>query len=83
MPDNELTKEKKATIKNLLNHSVGINIHAIPGYSTDAHVATLIEILNGTAPAKNNPILVNKEPDESIYISVSYTHLTLPTTPYV
>ena len=69
LPDNEFTKEKKATIKNLLNHSAGINIHALPGYSADSSVPTLVEILNGTPPAKNNPVLVNKEPDESTYIS--------------
>ena len=69
LPDNEFTKEKKATIKNLLNHSAGINLHAIPGYSTDSPAPTLVEILNGTPPVKNNPILVNKEPDEGKYIS--------------
>ena len=69
LPDNEFTKEKKATIKNLLNHSAGINVHAIPGYSTNSDVPALIEILNGTPPVKNNPILTNKEPDERIYIS--------------
>ncbi|WP_158237275.1 serine hydrolase domain-containing protein [Aquimarina sp. MAR_2010_214] len=69
LPDNEFTKEKKATIKNLLNHSAGINLHGIPGYSTDSPVPTLVEILNGTPPAKNGPILVNIEPDERIYVS--------------
>lgn len=69
LPDNEFTKEKKATIKNILNHSAGINVHAIPGYSIDESVPTLIEILNGTPPVKNEPILVNRVPDESINIS--------------
>ena len=69
LPDNEFTKKKKATIKNLLNHSAGINVHALPGYSADSSVPTLVETLNGTPPATNDPILVNKEPDESTYIS--------------
>ncbi len=69
LPDNEFTKEKKATIRNLLNHSAGINLHATPGYSTDSVIPTLIEVLDGTPPAKNEPLAVNKEPDESYYIS--------------
>ncbi len=71
LPDNEFTRDRKATIKNLLNHSAGINLHAIPGYSPDSPVPTLVEILNGTPPAKNSQVLVNKEPDESIYISAA------------
>ncbi len=69
LPDNEFTKEKKATIRNLLNHSAGINLHATPGYSSGSAIPTLIEVLNGVSPAQNEPIGVNKEPDESFYIS--------------
>ncbi|NQX82302.1 MAG: serine hydrolase [Flavobacteriaceae bacterium] len=67
--DNEFTKEKKVTLKNLLNHSAGINIHAIPGYSTDEDVPTLIEVLNGTPPSKKGPILLNKKPETNHYNS--------------
>jgi len=68
LPDNEFTKEKKATIKNLLNGTSGINLHAIPGYSTDESVPTLEEVLNGISPAKNEPVTVNKKPEESLDI---------------
>ena len=68
LPDNEFTKERKATIKNLLNGTSGINLHAIPGYSTDESVPTLVEVLNGISPAKNEPVIVNKEPEESLDI---------------
>ncbi|WP_428740322.1 serine hydrolase [Tenacibaculum sp.] len=69
LPDNEFTKEKKATIRNLLNQSAGITLHEIQGYSTNSDIPTLIQILNGTSPAKNVPIIVNQVPDESIHIS--------------
>lgn len=69
VPDNEFTKEKKATVRNLLNHSAGINLHATPGYPLDATSPTLVEVFNGTSPAKNEPIAIIKEPDESYYIS--------------
>lgn len=72
LPDNEFTKKRKATIKNLLNGTSGINLHAIPGYSTDESVPTLVEVLNGTSPAKNEPVTVNKEPELDI-LAEAYT----------
>ncbi|WP_109852217.1 serine hydrolase domain-containing protein [Aquimarina sp. AU58] len=69
LPDSEFTKEKKVTIKNLLSHSAGINVHDFQGYSTDVPVPTLIEILNGTSPANSNPIIVDKAINENLWIS--------------
>lgn len=69
LPETEFTKEKKATIRNLLNHSAGITLHATPAYSLESTIPTLIEVLNGTSPAANEPIMVNREPDVSFYIS--------------
>ncbi|WP_273567388.1 serine hydrolase domain-containing protein [Maribacter halichondriae] len=57
LPDNEFTKDKKVTIKNLLNHSAGITVHGFLGYSTDLPVPTLVEVLNGTPPA-NSPLVL-------------------------
>ncbi|MBW1298998.1 serine hydrolase domain-containing protein [Aquimarina litoralis] len=69
LPDSEFTKEKKVTIKNLLSHSAGINVHDFSGYSTDLKVPTLIEVLNGTPPANSGPVIVDKAVDESLWIS--------------
>ncbi|MBW1298999.1 serine hydrolase [Aquimarina litoralis] len=66
VPENEFTKEKKVTIKNLLNHSAGIYPRGTGSYSIDDKIPTLVEILNGTYPAINEPITTNKEPDESV-----------------
>ncbi len=69
LPDSEFTKEEKVTIKNLLSHSAGINVHDFQGYSTDVPVPTLKEILNGTPPANSNPIIVDKTLNENLWIS--------------
>ncbi|MEE9363553.1 MAG: serine hydrolase [Cellulophaga sp.] len=69
LPDSEFTKEKKATIKNLLSHSAGINVHSFQGYNTDLPVPTLVEVLNGTPPANSNPVMVDKVLDESFWLS--------------
>ncbi len=66
VPENEFTKDKKVTIKNLLNHSAGIHPRGTGAYRIDEEIPTLIEILNGIFPAKNEPITVNKEPSESV-----------------
>ena len=68
VPENEFTKEKKVTIRNLLNHSAGIYPLRIGGYgySINEKIPTLVEILNGTYPAKTNPITVSKVPEESV-----------------
>ena len=69
VPENEFTKKKKVTIKHLLNHSAGIKHHGIGGYSTGSSIPTLLEVLNGIAPAKNDPVLLIKAPEESHYNS--------------
>ncbi len=66
VPENEFTTEKKVTVKNLLNHSAGIHPRGTGSYSVDEKKPTLVEILNGTSPAKNDPVTVNKEPGESV-----------------
>ncbi|MFD2562315.1 serine hydrolase [Aquimarina rubra] len=66
VPENEFTKEKKVTIRNLLNHSAGIHPRGTGSYSINKKIPTLVEILNGTLPATNEPLTVNKEPGESV-----------------
>ena len=69
LPESDFTKDKKVTIKNLLNHSAGITVHGFLGYSTDLPVPTLVEVLNGTAPSNSDPSVVNKTPEESFRYS--------------
>ncbi len=68
VPENEFTTEKKVTIRNLLNHSAGIFPIFIDrgGFNVNEKKPTLLENLNGTYPAKNPPVTVNKEPSKSV-----------------
>lgn len=66
VPENEFTKEKKVTLKNLLNHSAGVYPRGTGNYGRDQKIPTLLEILNGASPALNEPIVINKEPGESV-----------------
>jgi CubicO group peptidase (beta-lactamase class C family) len=62
IPDNEFTKEKKVTLAQLLSHTGGLTVHGFFGYSPDLPVPTLVQVLDGTAPANSPPIRVDKEP---------------------
>lgn len=71
VPENEFTKEKKVTLRNLLNHSAGIHPRGTGSYKIEAEIPTLVQVLNGTPPASNEPLTVNKEPDESVRFAYS------------
>lgn len=74
LPDSEFTKEKKVTLKNLLNHSAGLTIHGFLGYSPDLPVPTLVEVLDGIPPANSEAIFVDKKPEEGFrYSGGGYT----------
>jgi len=76
VPENEFTKAKKVTLKNILNHTGGISVHGFLGYSPDLRLPTLLEILNGTPPANSDAILVDQIPQESFrYSGGGYTIL--------
>ena len=74
LPDNEFTKDKKVALKHLLSHTGGLTVHGFPGYSPDLPVPTLVQVLNGEAPANTSSIFVDKVPEESFrYSGGGYT----------
>ena len=64
LPDNEFTVQQKVTLKHLLSHTGGVDVHGFLGYSPDLPVPTLVQVLNGEPPANSPPIVVNKLPGE-------------------
>jgi CubicO group peptidase (beta-lactamase class C family) len=62
IPDNEFTKEKKVTLRELLSHTAGMTVHGFPGYASDGPIPTLVEVLNGTKPANTPAIRVDMTP---------------------
>jgi CubicO group peptidase (beta-lactamase class C family) len=59
VPENDFTKEEKVTLRGLLSHSASITVSGFGGYSSDKQVPTLLQILDGTAPANSKPIRVD------------------------
>ncbi|ASK28718.1 penicillin-binding protein 4 [Chryseobacterium sp. T16E-39] len=62
IPDNQFTKEKKVTLKNIVSHTAGFTVGGFPGYEVGKPEPTLIQLLNGQSPANTPAIFVNKEP---------------------
>ncbi|MBS1935471.1 MAG: beta-lactamase family protein, partial [Bacteroidetes bacterium] len=60
-PDNEYSKGKTITIKNLLSHTAGLSTSGFSGYSKTDSIPTINQILNGERPSSNEavkPVLV-------------------------
>lgn len=50
------------TLRRLLTHSAGLTVHGFPGYATDAPLPTIVQVLNGTAPANTSAVRVDIQP---------------------
>jgi CubicO group peptidase (beta-lactamase class C family) len=50
------------TLRELLTHTAGINVHGFPGYAADTPVPTPVQVLNGEEPANTEPIRLENVP---------------------
>ena len=62
VPENEFTKDKKVTLREIMSHSAGVTVHGFPGYAAGDPVPTLVQILDGVKPANTPPIRVDVVP---------------------
>jgi CubicO group peptidase (beta-lactamase class C family) len=58
VPDNAFTAREKVTLRRLLSHSAGLNVHGFPGYAVGTPVPTLLQVLDGEKPANTKPVRV-------------------------
>jgi len=61
-PYDAVSKGKKITIKNLLSHTAGLNVHGFGGYSNGTPLPTVTQILNGSKPANSDAVRSVFEP---------------------
>lgn len=62
VPENEFTKQKRATLRGILSHTAGLTVHGFGGYAVDAQKPTLVQVLNGEKPANSPAIRVDIVP---------------------
>ncbi len=61
--ENEFTKTEKVTLRRLLSHTAGTNVHGFPGYPVQASIPKIVEILEGKKPLVNtDPVRVISKP---------------------
>lgn len=61
LPENDLDR---ISLEKLLSHTAGINVSGFVGYDADEKIPTLVDILDGKAPANNPAIRVTGTPGE-------------------
>ncbi len=62
VPDNQFTAQRKVTLGALLSHTAGIGVHGYLGYPEGQALPSLLEILDGKAPANSDPVRVKTLP---------------------
>ncbi len=62
VPHNDLQNTRKVTLRRLVSHTAGTTVHGFRGYRYSESVPTLVQILNGEAPANSAPVAVDLVP---------------------
>jgi CubicO group peptidase (beta-lactamase class C family) len=62
LAENEFTAEEKVTLRALLTHSAGLNVHGFRGYAADEAMPTNLQLLRGEAPANSDAVRVEEVP---------------------
>ncbi len=62
VPENAHTRKAPVTLEGLLSHTAGLTVHGFPGYAAGSPVPTLVQVLDGAAPANTPPIRVDLDP---------------------
>ena len=60
--ENEYTKDRPVTIRDLLSHTSGMTVTGFDGYRAGDTIPNLIEILDGVAPSNSKPVRVDTIP---------------------
>ena len=78
IPANQYTKDHPVTVRELLSHTSGIGTHSGMIYDPDKGVPSVLEILEGKAPATTPPVRVESEPGKKYaYANGGYLILQL------
>ncbi len=54
--------EPRLTLRQLLSHTAGLNVHGFPGYQASETVPAVYQVLDGESPANTAPVQVNMLP---------------------
>ncbi len=69
VPESELTATEKVTLRRILSHTAGTNIHGFLGYTSWDPLPTVPQILAGAKPANTAPVRVTATPGSALSYS--------------
>jgi CubicO group peptidase (beta-lactamase class C family) len=69
VPPSPYTAQQKVTLRRILSHTAGLTVGGFPGYQPGKPVPSLVQILDGTAPANTPPIRSFEAPGGSFAYS--------------
>lgn len=69
VPENEFTAKSPVTLRWLLSHKAGTNVHGFGAHPVGAAMPTLVQILEGEPPATTPPVRVDKIPGGTVRYS--------------
>jgi CubicO group peptidase (beta-lactamase class C family) len=69
VPENEHTRDRKATLRGVLSHTAGLTVHGFPGYAAGEEVPSVRQILDGEPPANTEPVRVEHVPGSQFQYS--------------
>ncbi|HYM00527.1 MAG TPA: serine hydrolase [Blastocatellia bacterium] len=59
VPENDFTRQKKITLRELMSHSAGMTVSGFGGYAAGQPIPTVPEVLDGKKPANSAPVRVD------------------------
>jgi CubicO group peptidase (beta-lactamase class C family) len=62
VPDDSFTAQQKVTLRRLLSHNAGVNVHGFDGYARGQPLPNTEQTLDGRPPANNPPVRVTTKP---------------------
>jgi CubicO group peptidase (beta-lactamase class C family) len=62
LPPSDAAPAATVTLRELMTHTAGLTVHGFPGYAAAKPVPTLVQVLDGVAPANTAPIRVETPP---------------------
>ncbi|HEY2707221.1 MAG TPA: serine hydrolase domain-containing protein [Caulobacteraceae bacterium] len=69
LPGTPFTATERVTVRRLLSHTGGVNVHGFGGYAPGTPLPTALQTLQGVPPANNVPITVDETPGSAFRYS--------------
>ncbi|MGO4289286.1 serine hydrolase domain-containing protein [Chitinophaga sp. RAB17] len=68
-PENQFSNNQTITLRNLMSHTAGLNVHGFGGYEAGTPLPDINQILNGEAPANSPRVAPIYKPGERVEYS--------------